>query len=162
MPALIFLLFASLLAAQETLIRRVTVADVSTGAERKDQTVTIRGQRIASLAPTQDTDTAKPGAIDAHGAHLIPARWDMHVHVHDTSELPLDIANSVTCIRIASGEKNTAALRAKLARESPVPEIYLASAIVDGSPPAWPGSIVVGKAADFESALLESPTNRYN
>jgi len=42
----------------------------------------------------------------------------MHVHVHDTDELPLYIANGVTGIRIMSGERDTAARRAELARES--------------------------------------------
>jgi len=47
------------------------------------------------------------------------------------NELPLYIANGVTGIRVMSGEKDTAAYRAELARQQPSPEIYLASAIVD-------------------------------
>ena len=134
--------------APETSIRHVTVINVATGAELKDQTVRILGNRIASIATTQESDATLPTSIDAHGAYVIPGLWDMHVHVHDTDELPLYIANGVTGIRIMSGERDTAALRAELARESPAPEIYLASAIVDGDPPIWPGSIVVKKPAD--------------
>jgi hypothetical protein len=65
----------------------------------------------------------------------------MHVHVHDVNKLPLYIANGVTGIRIMSGQKDTAAYRAELARQQPSPEIYLASAIVDGSPPIWPAPL---------------------
>ena len=54
-----------------------------------------------------------------------------------------------------SGERATAARRAELARESPSPEIYLASAIVDGDPPIWPGSIVVKKPADARRTVDE-------
>jgi hypothetical protein len=79
----------------------------------------------------------------------------MHIHVHDTHELPLYIANGVTGVRIMSRDKNTAGLRKELAKETPSPEIYLASAIVDGSPPAWPGSIVVKKPADARRAVDE-------
>ena len=79
----------------------------------------------------------------------------MHVHVHDVDELPLYIANGVTGIRIMSGEKDTAAYRAELARQQPSPEIYLASAIVDGSPPVWPGSIVVRKPDDARRSVDE-------
>jgi len=141
--------------AHDTSILHVTVVNVVTGAELRDQTVRIQGNRIASIAATQDSDASLPGAIDAHGAFLIPGLWDMHVHVHDKDELPLYVANGVTGIRIMSGEKDTAALRAELAKQAPSPQIYLASAIVDGSPPVWPGSIVVKKPADARRAVDE-------
>ena len=135
-----------------TVIRHATVINVETGAERRDQTVHIEGDHIASISPTRDADNS-PGAIDAHGAFLIPGLWDMHVHVHDKDELPLYIANGVTGIRIMSGDKDTAAYRAELARQGPSPEMYLASAIVDGNPPVWPGSIVVKKPDDARRAV---------
>ncbi len=155
--------FAHLLAAQEgpvtkSVIAHVTVIDVATGTELKDQTVRIQGDRIASVAITQEADAALPGAIDAHGAYLIPGLWDMHVHVHDTMELPLYIANGVTGIRVMSGDRDEAAYRAELARGSPSPEIYLASAIVDGSPPVWPGSIVIHNPSDARRAVDEIKT----
>jgi hypothetical protein len=134
--------------AAGTSIYHVTVIDVSTGTELRDRTVRIERSHIASIAPAQETDSSQPGAVDAHGAFLIPGLWDMHVHVHDQDELPLYVANGVTGIRIMSGDKDTPALRAELAKPAPSPEIYLASAIVDGSPAVWPGSIVVKKAAD--------------
>src|ERR1700691_2869065 len=103
--------------APESTIRHVTIINVATGAELKDQTVRIQGTRISVIARTQDSD-ATPNSIDAHGAYLLPGLWDMHVNVHDTDELPLYIANGVTGIRIMSGERDTAARRAELARES--------------------------------------------
>jgi hypothetical protein len=130
-------------------------SNVGNGNELKDQTVTIRGNRIASVAATQDSDNSLSNSVDARGEFLIPGLWDMHVHVHDINELPLYIANGVTGIRIMSGEKDTAAYRAELARQQPSPEIYLASAIVDGSPPIWPGSIVVKKPDDARRSVDE-------
>jgi len=141
--------------AADSVITHVTVIDVVTGSELKDQTVRIHDDRIASISPAQSSDAALPGAIDAHGNFLIPGLWDMHVHVHDTMELPLYIANGVTGIRIMSGDRDTAALRVELARESPSPEIYLASAIVDGSPPVWPGSIVIHNPNDARRTVDE-------
>lgn len=158
------LLFSAWLAAAQegpvagTSILHVTVVDVASGAELKDQTVKIRGNRIAFVGPTQEADGALPGAVNAHGAYLIPGLWDMHIHVHDTYELPLYIANGVTGVRIMSGERDTSAYRAELARSAPSPEIYLASAIVDGSSPVWPGSIVVKNAADARRAVDEIKT----
>ena len=155
-------LSASLLAqdriVQETSIRHVTVINVATGEELKDQTVKIQGSRIVSVAASQDADAALPGSVDGHGEFLIPGLWDMHVHVHDKDELPLYVANGVTGIRVMSGDKDTAALRAEFARETPSLEIYLASAIVDGSPPVWPGSIVVKRAADARKTVDEIKT----
>jgi len=141
--------------AAEASILHVTVINVATGAKLPDQTVRIQGNRIASIAATQAADSALPGALDAHGAYLIPGLWDMHVHVHDKDELPLYVANGVTGIRVMSGEKDTAALRAELAKQTPSPQIYLASAIIDGSPPIWPGSLVVKKPADARRTVDE-------
>jgi len=149
------LCFAQAQTQPGAVIVHATIINVSTGAELQDQTVKIQGSRIESIAPSQEADSRQPGAVDAHGAFLIPGLWDMHVHVHDKDELPLYVANGVTGIRIMSGDKDTAALRADLAKQSPSPEIYLASAIVDGDPPVWPGSIVVKKAADARRAVDE-------
>ncbi len=141
--------------AIETSIRHVTIVDVTTGAELQDETVRIKGHQIVSVSKTQESDSARPGSVDARGAFLIPGLWDMHVHVHDTNELPLYIANGVTGVRIMSGERDTAALRSELARQVVSPEIYLASAIVDGPSPVWPGSIVVKNAADARRTVDE-------
>lgn len=149
------LAFAQSAAAPQMSLRHVTVVNVVTGEELKDQTVKIEKDRIVSVASTQESDAALPGAMDAQGGYLIPGLWDMHVHVHDTHELPLYIANGVTGIRIMAGEKNTAKLRAELAQEKPSPEIYLASAIVDGSPPTWPGSLIVNKPSDARRTVDE-------
>jgi hypothetical protein len=139
----------------ESSIRHVTVINVVGGAELKDQTVKIQGNRIVSITVTQDPDASAPNSLDAHGAFLIPGLWDMHVHVHNTDELALYVANGVTGIRIMSGDKDEAGYRAELARVQPAPEIYLASAIVDGDPPVWPGSIVIKKPADARRAVDE-------
>lgn len=162
MKAVLFaLLFsASVGSSQEhpgsaTSVLHVTVVNVATGMESHNQTVKIQGDRIVSVAPTEETDAALPEAIDAHGAFLIPGLWDMHIHVHDANELPLYIANGVTGVRIMSGLKDEAAYRAELARQETSPEIYLASAIVDGEPALWPSSIVIRKAADGRRTVDE-------
>ena len=155
----VFVLLTWLAAGQaspaEISIRHVTVINVATGAELKDQTVTIQGERIVSIAATQESDAALPYGVDAHGGFLIPGLWDMHIHVHEDYELSLYVANGVTGVRIMAGDRNTAATRAELAHQLPSPEIYLASAIVDGSPPVWPGSIVVKKPDDARRAVDE-------
>ncbi len=132
------------------MIAHVTVVDVVSGSEIPNQTVVLQDGRIASISAT----AAVPAqALDAHGGYLIPGLWDMHVHVHNPAELPLYIANGVTGIRIMSGDKDEQSFRAELARQPITPEIYLASAIVDGPDPVWPGSIVVKRPADARRAV---------
>ena len=138
----------------EMVIEHVTVVDVNTGEELRAQTVRIQGNRILSVGPAQDSAHI-PGAVDAHGGYLIPGLWDMHIHIHETEELPLYIANGVTGVRLMAGDQKTASLRAELSRVTPSPEIDLASAIVDGSSPMWPGSIVVKRADDARKAVDE-------
>ncbi|MFZ1130777.1 MAG: amidohydrolase family protein [Terriglobales bacterium] len=139
----------------ETSVRHVTVVNVTTGAEVRDQTVRIQGNRILSITATQEADAGLAGGVDGHGGFLIPGLWDMHVHVHESNELPLYIANGVTGVRLMAGQRDTAGYRAELGRTTPAPEIYLASAIVDGSSPMWPGSIVVKNARDARRTVDE-------
>ncbi len=158
-------LAAHVLSAQQqqsssTAIVDVTVVDVATGHERSNQTVRIEAGHIVAVAPAQTSDVALPGAIDGRGDYLIPGLWDMHIHVHSTHELPLYIANGVTGVRIMSGDRNEGGYRTELGLEKISPEIYLASAIVDGSDPTWPGSIVVKKAADARRTVDEIKSSR--
>jgi imidazolonepropionase-like amidohydrolase len=119
--------------SQPTFLEHVTVVNVVTGAEAKDQTVRIEGTRIVSIAPSRPEDRLH-GAINATGQYLIPGLWDMHVHINDGTELPLYVANGVTGVRIMAGERDTAALRRKLSKQTLSPDIYLASAMIESPP----------------------------
>src|SRR5215472_8722698 len=76
----------------------------------------------------------------------MPGLWDMHVHIQDLEDLPLYVANGVTGVRLMFGSKKTKELRARFASVPVSPDILVGSAIVDGDPPAWPGSIVAHKS----------------
>jgi cytosine/adenosine deaminase-related metal-dependent hydrolase len=143
------------LGAQQSAIIHVTVVDVLSGAELKDQSVVLKGHTIASITPFAAGTAFSGQVVDAHGGFLIPGLWDMHVHVHDSDELPLYVANGVTGVRIMSGARDERALRAELARQPISPQIYLASAIVDGPDPVWPGSIVIKKPEDARKEVDE-------
>lgn len=145
-------------------ISHVTVIDLATGKEQNDQTVVVREGRIESVAaagnvsPVPEPQSSAGGSsagetIDGHNGFLIPGLWDMHVHVQDIADLPLYIGNGVTGVRMMSGQKDTQSLRKELARAPISPEIIVASAIVDGDPPVWPGSIVVKKPDDARRAV---------
>jgi hypothetical protein len=130
---------------ETTSITHVTVIDVATGKKLSDQTVVLQGDRIVSVSAS-DSEKPPPGRIiDAHGGFLIPGLWDMHVHIQDLEDLPLYIANGVTGVRLMFGARDTQELRAKLSTVPVAPEVIFGSAIVDGDPPVWPGSIIVNK-----------------
>lgn len=150
--ALAFTASAALLAQtpppESTSITHVTVIDIATGTKLPDRTVTLRGDRIVSIESADAAAHPQARVIDAHGGFLIPGLWDMHVHIQDLEDLPLYIANGVTGVRMMFGAKNTKELRGKLASAPIAPEILVGSAILDGDPPVWPGSIIVKKPED--------------
>jgi hypothetical protein len=101
--------------SQSTLvaITHVTVINPGTSTVLADQTVVIKGNQVASVAPTgKTTVTNHARIIEAHGQYLIPGLWDMHVHSafgdwfpggRDVI-LPLFIANGVTGVRDMGGD----------------------------------------------------------
>ena len=87
-------------------VTHVTVVDVTSGAERADQTVLVIGDRIQRLGPAgrvRVPDAAR--SVDGRGAYLVPGLWDMHTHLVAFGELGmrLMIANGVTGVRDMGG-----------------------------------------------------------
>lgn len=140
---------------ETTSITHVTVIDVATGKRLLDQIVVLQGDRILSVSAADPAATPQGRVIDAHGGFLIPGLWDMHVHIQDLEDLPLYIANGVTGVRMMFGAKDIKELRARLGAAPVSPEIIVGSAIVDGDPPVWPGSIIVHKPEDARRVVDE-------
>jgi hypothetical protein len=136
-------------------ITHVTVIDVASGKELADQTVVLQGDRIVTVDAFDATKLPQGHVVDGHGGFLIPGLWDMHVHIQDLEDLPLYIANGVTGVRLMFGSKNTKELRARLATAAFAPEIIVGSAIVDGDPPVWEGSIIVNKPDEARRTVDE-------
>lgn len=92
-------------------LRHVTVIDGMDSAPRPDQTVIIRGTRIASVTPSASASVpAGARIVDGRGKYLIPGLWDMHVHtavVRGRDVLPLYLANGVTGVRDMAGDWDT-------------------------------------------------------
>jgi hypothetical protein len=140
---------------ETTSITHVTVVDVATGKKLPDQTVVLQGDHILSVAAFDSANPPQGRVVDAHGNFLIPGLWDMHVHIQDLEDLPLYMANGVTGVRLMFGSKHTPSLRAKLATAPFAPEVIFGSAIVDGDPPVWEGSIIVRRPEDARRIVDE-------
>jgi imidazolonepropionase-like amidohydrolase len=94
--------------AQVTAITHVTVVDGTSPTPRADQTVIVRGNRIAAVGPASATP-APTGArlLDGRGKYLVPGFWDMHVHTvapGGRDVLPLYVANGVLGVRDLAGD----------------------------------------------------------
>src|SRR5579859_1300490 len=142
----------------QTYITHATVIDTETGKELSDQTVVISGDRISEMG---DSSTLKPVSnariVDGRGKYLIPGLWDMHVHRTEyESTYPIYIANGVTGVREMAGPFDANKFRAEqAAKKIDSPHIYLASPIIDGTPPRVPDQIVVKNAEEARKVVQE-------
>jgi len=96
---------------QTIAITHVTVLDPGAAVARRDQTVLVRGNRIASVAPAASSRLPPhTRVLDGRSKFLIPGLWDMHVHT-DVPEgrgvLALYVANGVTGVRDMGGDWDT-------------------------------------------------------
>ena len=93
-------------------------------------------------------------AVDATGKFLIPGLWDMHVHWYDDRFVSLFIANGVTGVRQMWGMPMHFDWRERTRSGALVaPRFAIASTIVDGPNPVWPGSIVVNDAVEARATV---------
>jgi len=136
-------------------IRHVTVIDATGAPARPDMTVTIIGDRIASIA--KNSKAALPEGtqvIDAAGKFLIPGLWDMHVHPTGKDYLLLFIANGVTGIRIMWGSPNYFEWRKEIESGQLLgPRMWVASPIIDGPKSYWTGSVSVSSEQQARQAV---------
>ena len=142
---------------QSLVFTHVTVIDTTAANAKPDMTVVIVGDRIREIANSETIRPAKNAEIvDATGKFLIPGLWDMHVHWYDKDYLPLFIASGVTGVRQMFGAPEHYQWRKEIEAGQLVgPHMLIASPIVDGPKPVWPGSIAVSNASEGRQAVIE-------
>jgi len=123
----------------------VTVVAMDREGETPHQTVVLRGDRIAAIAPASARLADRVKTIDGRGKYLLPGLADMHVHTFDPRQLALFATEGVTTIRVMWGSPASVGLRDAIAKENSAaprlaPSIATAGSIIDGEPPVWPGS----------------------
>jgi imidazolonepropionase-like amidohydrolase len=80
-------------------ITHARVLDVMDKKWLEDQTVVVKGTKIASVGPSAKGDIpAGAETIDAAGKALLPGLWDMHAHLEESSG-PIYLAAGVTTVR---------------------------------------------------------------
>jgi imidazolonepropionase-like amidohydrolase len=151
--------------ANSLVIERVTVIDATGKPAQSGMTVVIERDQIAAIGPWKNIKApAGSQIVDGRRKFLIPGLWDMHVHAFATESggkpggktwmYPLYLVNGVVGVRVMWGPEDADAWRAQHAKyDKPSPTAYLASPIIDGQNPTWPGSVSVADAEQARAAV---------
>lgn len=149
----------------DIMISNVNIVDVKSGNITSGKLILIEGDTIRKIVDEKDIKNFNAGEnIDAGGGYLMPGLWDMHVHfrggdslIAENKELlPLFLAFGITTIRDAGGDITPALLewRDQISKdELDGPRIFTPGPKLDGTRPAWPGSIMVDTSGEIEKAL---------
>ena len=149
-------------------IVEVAVVPMDRETSIPQQTVLIENGVIQDLGDTRSIDIpADAVVLDGTGRYLMPGLIDMHVHLmtdpgaeHD---LIVELAAGVTSIRIMWGFQTHLDWRAAINEGAMLgPTLYVASAGLEGTPPFWPGSIVVDSAAEARTAVRDLESAGYD
>lgn len=144
--------------AHSLAITHVTVIDATGAPAKPDMTVIVSDGRISEIGNSSKVHPPRDAqVIDATGKFLIPGLWDMHAHWGDTEYLPLFLANGITGVRIMWGS----ARQHEWKRQSEsgqllAPHLVIASALIDGPKPFWPGSVSVKTEAEARQAVAQA------
>lgn len=143
---------------KQLVFTHVTVIDATGAPANSDMTVVITGDRITEIGKTQRVGVPKNAqVVDATGKFLIPGLWDMHVHWYLKEYLPLFIANGVTGARLMWGMPMHQQWRKETENGTLLgPRLVIASTIVDGPNPVWPGSVSVKNDAEARQAVTKA------
>ncbi|HSP40148.1 MAG TPA: amidohydrolase family protein [Gillisia sp.] len=149
----------------DILISNVNIVDVESGNVTAGKLILIEGDTIRKIVNKEEIDSFTAREIlDAGGGFIMPGLWDMHVHfrggdtlINENKEfLPLFLAYGITSVRDAGGDITPALLqwRNQIAQgEIDGPLIFTPGPKLDGTSPAWAGSIKVTSAGEIETAL---------
>lgn len=151
----------------DIIISNINVIDVVQGKLINGQDVVISGDQIIDILSHDEQEYQAKELINGEDKYMIPGLWDMHVHTGNADIFfPLYIANGITGVRDMGGgmERSTGGLSVKFHKLSfwrneimqgkrLGPEMLLAGAMIDGSPPVWPGSIIVTDSSSIWQAV---------
>jgi imidazolonepropionase-like amidohydrolase len=142
---------AAPLASQDSVVAFTGVTVIPMDRERtvENQTVVVRGGRIAAMGPTASTPVpAGATRVDGRGKYLIPGLAEMHAHIptpqvetpfradgaYAESVLKLYVANGVTTIRGMLGHPSHLALRERVRAGALIgPTIYTSGPSFNGN-----------------------------
>jgi imidazolonepropionase-like amidohydrolase len=143
---------------QQIVFTDITVIDATGGPAKPHMMVMVSRDKITGIQRYNRNRVSKTAqVVNGQGKFLIPGLWDMHVHWYDERYLPLFIANGVTGVRQMWGMEVHQQWRQRIKDGSLVgPRQSIASPILDGPIPIWPGSVAVADATEAREAVRSS------
>lgn len=146
-------------------LKGITVVDITEGQLIPDRTVVITNQHISELSHADSLSI--PGnatIINAEGKYLIPGLWDMHTHVTDLINLPLEAKKTVIDLLVTHGVTGIREMGGMLSQVNKLrelnsneeiftPEIVAAGPYVDDDPAVWPNSVPVDTDAEAQQTV---------
>jgi len=173
---------AAPLASQDSVVAFTGVTVIPMDRERtiEDQTVVVRGGRIAVVGPTASTHVpASATRVDGRGKYLIPGLAEMHAHIptpqveaqlgadgrYAESVLKLYVANGVMTIRGMLGHPSHLAMRERVrAGELLGPTIYTSGPSLNGNSAPDPATarrmVLEQQAAGYDFLKIHSGLSR--
>ena len=143
LPALLVIglaLRAAPAAPQDVAFTDVSLVPLDADRVLAHQTVVVHGDRIAAIGPVAVVPVPSSALrIDGRGKYLMSGLADMHVHLFDSRDLLLYLANGITTIRNLGGYGSADSIldirRQIAAGERLGPTVYTSGNWLDGDPP---------------------------
>lgn len=167
---IILLLFPNFALAIQTddsrafVITNVNLIPMDSERILKHQTVIIKNGRIDKIGLTGKVKIPQGAkVIDGTNQYLMPGLTDMHIHIWDTEDLMLYLANGVTTVRNMWGKPQHLEWKKKIATgELFSPTIYTAGDILDGENPIWRASRAITNPDEARKIVTEEANDGYD
>lgn len=151
----------------DLIITDVNIIDIQTGVILKSD-VLIKDSLIVEISKSNSANRKAINTLKGSGNYLIPALWDMHVHIQDSTYLAMFLDYGITGVRDMGGCVNLPTdgcesvcpeilNRWKVAiRHGKIngPQLFIAGTHLSGT--GWPTSFAVKTKEEVEYAFLEN------
>ncbi len=138
----------------------VSVIALAGAPALEHRTVLVRDGLVLAIGPAAST-TVPPDAVrlDGRGRYLVPGLADMHVHLFNSRDLLLYVANGVTTVRNLGGygaADSILRLREEVRSGARLgPTIFTSGNWLDGDPPFRPINTIVRTPAEARRLVQE-------
>jgi imidazolonepropionase-like amidohydrolase len=132
-----------------------TVIDGTGSPPLADAAVVVRGQHIEAVGPRSAVDIPNDiTTVDVSGKWILPGFIDAHAHIRRWT-LPRYLAYGVTTVRDLHGTQDAVLALAEQANLNafPSPTIFVAGAMIDGTPPTWDDATGVASETEGRRAV---------
>jgi imidazolonepropionase-like amidohydrolase len=149
----------------DLILTNITIVDIERGELIPDQFIAINGNRILAVGDATNLSNYQSEIVlSLQDKYVMPGLWDNHVHFRGGEQLadqnkamlPLFLTHGVTTVRDGGGDitPHVQAWNTEIKNGSlHGPTIFTPGPKLDGSNPAWDGSIKVIERKDVIEAL---------